>query len=505
MTKQSLRRQALGFSFGILILLFIGFESAFWWDYAYSPQLVSLEKLYLLYQRNPMLGAEKRTFCRVKAESGWGAEKKIEQSFAPAVSLDEGRVAFLYNNGIAVYREEIFETEKREEKKEESWLFSLQMPENLLVADGYFESGKLLVAAWKKEDERWNLLRLEFELKKGAKPKEEVWINTKEPFPLEMSKFKGEFLLVAMAEDKTIFLVNSRGEREKTPLKTATSFCAESDGETLHLFTVSPLKGTPCILNHYTTKDLKEFRLMSATESPFTTPLLGKRRILNINTTLWKGSPVVVCFLGSIIGVWMDGKYEEVLSVPAATRLVLSLWLALIMMVAVLLVGVAIRLFSARESHKTESIPQNLATISTRALSFSVDFTILLLLLLPFLPASTIFQQSFATTHSIGNPFLISLLRILYFTLFEGLFATTPGKLLFGIRVVSTNGKKITILQAFIRNLFKLVDVAIIIELIVASLNVKRQRLGDITAETVVIGGSKDGKRQGSDSRGDMV
>lgn len=82
-----------------------------------------------------------------------------------------------------------------------------------------------------------------------------------------------------------------------------------------------------------------------------------------------------------------------------------------------------------------------------------------------------------------------ALLFILYFILFEWLFGATPGKLLLGMRVVTTQGQPCGPVAAVIRAVLRLVDVLFFGIPAYASMSSSdlRQRLGDKAARTVVV------------------
>lgn len=80
---------------------------------------------------------------------------------------------------------------------------------------------------------------------------------------------------------------------------------------------------------------------------------------------------------------------------------------------------------------------------------------------------------------------------ILYFLLGEGIFATTPGKAMFGLRVVTLDGRRCGFAKATVRTLTRLVEFNPILlgGLPAASLIIltpRHQRLGDLMAGTVV-------------------
>lgn len=79
---------------------------------------------------------------------------------------------------------------------------------------------------------------------------------------------------------------------------------------------------------------------------------------------------------------------------------------------------------------------------------------------------------------------------VAYFTLFEALFATTPGKALLRLRVVMLDGRRLTMRAVLARNIFRLVDTLpflYIVGGIVAQSTLHEQRVGDIVAGTTVV------------------
>jgi uncharacterized RDD family membrane protein YckC len=81
---------------------------------------------------------------------------------------------------------------------------------------------------------------------------------------------------------------------------------------------------------------------------------------------------------------------------------------------------------------------------------------------------------------------------ISYFTVFEASFGWTPGKLLFGIRVVDFYGGIPTVGQALTRNVFRILDaypfvVPNLVGMTIILSNRRRQRGGDKAAGTLVV------------------
>lgn len=81
-------------------------------------------------------------------------------------------------------------------------------------------------------------------------------------------------------------------------------------------------------------------------------------------------------------------------------------------------------------------------------------------------------------------------LSILYFTIFEGLYGASLGKILFGMRVVQTDGSHCTLGSAFTRGIFRLIDGFLFGAVAYSYMNRDRlqQRVGDREANTIVVG-----------------
>ncbi len=80
---------------------------------------------------------------------------------------------------------------------------------------------------------------------------------------------------------------------------------------------------------------------------------------------------------------------------------------------------------------------------------------------------------------------IVFLVFIIYFTLLEATLGWTLGKLIFQEEVVTLRGRRPTLLQALIRNLFKPVDMLLLLAPLLMS--PKTQTLGDRYAKTLVI------------------
>jgi uncharacterized RDD family membrane protein YckC len=83
---------------------------------------------------------------------------------------------------------------------------------------------------------------------------------------------------------------------------------------------------------------------------------------------------------------------------------------------------------------------------------------------------------------------LLMLATAAYWMVPEWLFSVTLGKLLFDLRVVRLDGKKITLSQSIKRNLLRLIDAFpfYLVGFLTAKLTPLHQRLGDLWAKTLV-------------------
>lgn len=98
---------------------------------------------------------------------------------------------------------------------------------------------------------------------------------------------------------------------------------------------------------------------------------------------------------------------------------------------------------------------------------------------------------------AIGFSWLVYLMELpvnlVYFTVLEGLWGRTVGKLVVGARVASLTGPGVTFFDAFLRNLMRLLWVTpigiafLFLDLYVVHASEMEQRIGDVAADTVVV------------------
>ncbi|CAL2093104.1 RDD family protein [Tenacibaculum sp. 190524A05c] len=69
----------------------------------------------------------------------------------------------------------------------------------------------------------------------------------------------------------------------------------------------------------------------------------------------------------------------------------------------------------------------------------------------------------------------------------EGVYGQTIGKRLLDIKVIANNEKEMTIAKGFIRYFLGIIDWFFCVGIIIALIDKKNQRLGDIIADTIVV------------------
>jgi uncharacterized RDD family membrane protein YckC len=136
------------------------------------------------------------------------------------------------------------------------------------------------------------------------------------------------------------------------------------------------------------------------------------------------------------------------------------------------------------------------ASIGERFVGVLIDSIIVaiiaFIIMLPFGLLSLIWNPfSFPIGWFFGSPqLLLFTLWILYFSFFESTSGQTIGKRIIGIKVVNKSNQVIDLGSAVIRNILRIIDwlpFFYIVGFVLVSTSIKRQRLGDYIAKTIVI------------------
>jgi uncharacterized RDD family membrane protein YckC len=148
---------------------------------------------------------------------------------------------------------------------------------------------------------------------------------------------------------------------------------------------------------------------------------------------------------------------------------------------------------STPESVELEFI---LAGIGNRAFALMIDYLIwLTTLALVLFTAGVLFTQIPQTILTQVAPWFFAFVLLIVFFIYIGYFVffetlwqgQTPGKRFVKIRVIQDNGMPISIQQATLRALLRLIDDSFFLGALLVIFNPKEKRLGDFIAGTMVI------------------
>jgi len=147
----------------------------------------------------------------------------------------------------------------------------------------------------------------------------------------------------------------------------------------------------------------------------------------------------------------------------------------------------------------TESIPQiDLGHWVLRFIALIIDSIILGIvawILSSFVLVSLLFSgAAYSLWLAYGNflilPLILGILQVFYFAILEVAWGGTIGKRLLGLKVQLTNGNKITIDKALIRNISKIYWLLLLLDWIIALVTPgadRRQKYSDRIAGTTVV------------------
>ena len=136
-------------------------------------------------------------------------------------------------------------------------------------------------------------------------------------------------------------------------------------------------------------------------------------------------------------------------------------------------------------------LAQKRLRVAAAIIDFFINTIVTTIISLPF-GVATFFMQNgtdFNAGYSLSTlPTLLSILIwFLQFPLMEGITGQTIGKKLIRIKVVKEDYAPTTVGISFVRHFFDGIDCFFLIGLIIASLNKKNQRIGDLVARTLVV------------------
>jgi uncharacterized RDD family membrane protein YckC len=218
-----------------------------------------------------------------------------------------------------------------------------------------------------------------------------------------------------------------------------------------------------------------------------------KRKIAESSAAILGGSIFLCIRAGDEIAVAKFGEgagnFARVARMPLSGRIALWMWSGSILGICAALILFGFLLMRSRGTRKRVRVSFVAQTAPTlrRSLALTIDVAIMLAI---FLIASAPLwkdSRSLLQLLSIDHPLLLRFLALAYFAFPEAIFGQTPGKRATGIIVRTEEGERVSLWSAILRNLFKLIYFLALVEVIVALHSRRAQRLGDLTAGTVVI------------------
>jgi uncharacterized RDD family membrane protein YckC len=147
----------------------------------------------------------------------------------------------------------------------------------------------------------------------------------------------------------------------------------------------------------------------------------------------------------------------------------------------------------------TENTPQfDLGHWVLRIIALIIDSIILgivVWILLSFVLVSLLFTGTLYSLwlgygYALIFPFLLGILEVFYFVILEVAWGGTIGKRLMGLTVQMTNGNKVTLDKAFIRNISKIYWIFLVLDWLIAIVTPgadRRQKYTDRIAGTTVV------------------
>ncbi len=147
----------------------------------------------------------------------------------------------------------------------------------------------------------------------------------------------------------------------------------------------------------------------------------------------------------------------------------------------------------------TESIPQiDFSHWVLRIIALIIDSIIIgvitwilaIIILLPLLLTGALYTFWLGYGYTLLFPLFVGILEVLYFAVLEVAWGGTIGKRLMGLTVQMTNGNKVTIDKALIRNISKIYWLLLLLDWIVALVTQgadRRQKYTDRIAGTTVV------------------
>lgn len=135
-------------------------------------------------------------------------------------------------------------------------------------------------------------------------------------------------------------------------------------------------------------------------------------------------------------------------------------------------------------------IEPKLAPIKYRISAALIDFLVIWLIsfLMGYLFGEYYTDDDSAGRHLTGFPaFILFIIDFGLISIQEGLTGKTIGKRIVRIKVIKEDLSDVTLSSSIIRHLFDIVDLFFFVGIFVAAAGLKKQRIGDLIAKTIVV------------------
>jgi uncharacterized RDD family membrane protein YckC len=500
----------IGLLCACFILLALGYTSAMWTEYHFAPELVAVSnhafsataeasadsdsRLLLFCRQNPALSSDSALQVYSSADGiSWNHLARLPVSAGPA-AVKDGELFLFHREDFPVIsispivRGEKFEAAWRYSGRYEfSWSPIIALTEgDKIYLYGYEESeggGKLREAVVEGESARET--DFSYPLNSLAEISGCILGKSTYLFLRERGSVETQCIVIAGSERQAI-----KGFR----FSGLCAFSAVSDGNSVYLF------GSPRESEDKQSDSLVYYTLRGEEVSgPYEwehnlRDIWGRKRgVVESSASLLRGEIFLCIRADDEIGVARfaggSGKFERVVRMPLSARIALWGWAGSILSICAALVffGVLLARKSGLEVVPAQAAHEPAPTLR-RFLAFAIDLGVMLtFFLIASAPMANQSNYSLLELLGIDHPLILRFLALGYLALPEALFGQTVGKRVMGIIVSTEEGKKVTLWSAVLRNLFKLIYFLVIVEAVVALHTRRAQRLGDMTAGTVVL------------------
>lgn len=495
-----IRRRAIGLLCACFILFVLVLLEASQLDYYFFPNLtLTSSNIVLIYRRNPDMGGVPSSYLH-HSPDGEDWSEAVYLPFDPGSGLlVEDKLYAIRGEHYSVYDMTSVPTEGKT-RWERSSSFELDWKVAFGLADG----------------ERIRLLGIEDIDDKRVRIREAILSDTSARELTEALETTRPEILSACIHEETLYVLCRESAREQVriyrretgggweeigsiPEALAFFDCAGASGA-LHIVAVPGVPGTTDRLKlvHFIVSE--EGEVIDRYEIGYDLRnYFGRlRKVSEISLAARDDRLYLACRFGSVIAssVYGDGKWDEFTTmrkVPMSTTAVMWGWYVAVLALCGALVWTGFQLYLAKRGKlrfkpEPEPVAFETAPFWRRGVAFAIDFAIVgaLTVVVAYPEAGPAGGRSMLDLVNLQHPLIIRMIILVYFALPEAVFGITIGKLLLGIAVRREDGRRAGVWPTILRNLFKLVDMLLLIEALTLVMTKNTRRIGDFVSGTVV-------------------